>query len=384
VQFELDIVEDAIRREAAAAADALIPVAAEADDSSVIHGGVLDVLRRSRLCDLVVPTEYGGRFERVNPVAVALVREQLMYQSCAADLLFVMQGIGSYALSLAGAEEVRRRWLPRVARLEAIAAFCLSEDGAGSDAKAMTTSIVEIGGQLVINGEKTFISNGGAADIYTVIGREGDGFSMALVPAATNGLVTSPTPELIAPHVLGTVRFDDVQVPVTHRIGAPGRGFDLTLSTLTCFRVSVGAAAVGLGQAALDEMVRHASTREQFGRPISRLGPVAQMIARAWAEVESARLLAYRAATIARDRPEEALPYASMAKVEGTEMASRVVDLGMQVMGRWGLIRGSRMERLYRASRPMRIYEGATEVLRMGISRALCDASTTPDRLLRS
>lgn len=376
MNFDLDDHYRTIQAEAAALAAEVEPYAVEADEASAPHPEVLRLLRGSRLCELVVPAAYGGRTQNVDPLSVVLVREQLMATSTHADSLFAMQGIGSYALTVAGDPTLQQHWLPRVATLDAIAGFALTEDGAGSDARAVATTIDQDGDELVVDGEKSFISNGGHAAFYLVIGKEGDDHSMVLVPADTAGVTTEPTPDIIAPHILATVRFDGARVPVDHRIGDRGRGFALALATLSVFRTSVAGAAVGLAQAALDEMVRHARTREQFGRPLAKLGPVAQMLASCWADVESARLLTYRAATIARDEPRKALPHASMAKVTATETAARVVDAGVQIMGRWGLIRDSKMERLYRAHRPMRIYEGATEVLRLGIAEALVAEST--------
>jgi acyl-CoA dehydrogenase len=381
VNFELDDHYRSIQEQARAAARAIEPFAVEADEFLEPHPQVVEVLRGSRLCELVVPATFGGRHKSVDPLAVALVREQLMTVSTHADSLFALQGIGSYALVVAGSDAMQQRWLPGVASLEVIAGFALTEEGAGSDAKAMTTVIAEDGDEVVVNGEKTFISNGGHAGFYTVVGVEAGGFSTVLVPGDAPGLETEPTPNIMAPHILGTLRFDDVRLPADHRIGEKGRGFANVLATLAVFRTSVAAAAVGLAQTALDEMTRHARHREQFGRPLAKLGPIAQMLATAWADVESARLLTYRAATIARDDPDRSLPHASMAKVTATETATRVVDIGVQVMGRWGLIRDSRMERLYRANRPMRIYEGATEVLRLGIAQALVQQSADADEV---
>ena len=191
------------------------------------------------------------------------------------------------------------------------------------------------------------------------------------MPADTPGLTTSPAPELGAPHVLGNVSFADVRVPSSARLGLPGQGLKPVLSTLAVFRVSVAAAAVGLAQVALDEATRHARERVQFGRPLLRLGPVAGLLADAWADVEATRLLTYRAAELAREDPLAHLEHSSLAKLAATEACTRVVDRCVQVSGRWGLIKDSRLERCHRQARPMRIYEGASEVLRLGIARQL-------------
>lgn len=206
-----------------------------------------------------------------------------------------------------------------------------------------------------------------------VFAREGDGFSMILVPADTEGVSVTPTPEIMAPHVMGEVIFDHVAIGNDARIGKAGDGMSLVLATLGVFRVSVAGAAVGLAQAALDEAVRHTSTRIQYGRPLNRLGAVAQMLADSWTEIEMARLITYRAAHLASKDSAASIHYSSMAKLGASEMASRVVDRCVQMMGRFGLIKGSKIERLYRQARPMRIYEGSSEVLRQSIARKLSE-----------
>lgn len=374
MSFELgpDYLE--IRRRAQELARSIEPLAAEADECSTVHAGVLDALRSSGLTGLMVPVEYGGSTKRIDPLAICIVREVLMGTSSHADSLFALQGIGSYAITVAGTPEQRATWLPRVATADALAALAITEPQAGSDVKNVSTTIVSKNGRLRVNGSKSFISNGLSAAFFEVFAKEEDGrFSMVLVPADTPGVTVTPTPEVIAPHVLGEVRFDDVVLPEQARLGPPGQGLDLVLATLGVFRVSVAGAAVGLAQAALEEAVRHTKTRVQFGRPLARHGPVAQMLADCWTEIEMARLLTYRAASLAANDPAAALPYSSMAKLAATEMASRVVDRCVQVMGRFGLVRHSKIERLYRQARPMRIYEGASEVLRLGIARQLTE-----------
>ena len=363
----------ALQQEARDVAARLEPVAAAADDSNEVHPEVLSILRQSNLMNLMVPAAYGGRHEQVDPFAVCIVREVLMATCSHADSLFALQGIGSLAIGRVGSPEQREQWLPKVATGEVLAALALTEPVAGSDLKGITTTIVTRGDELVISGHKSFISNAGAAGFYTVLAREPQGLSLVLVPADADGVASSPAPELIAPHVLGDVIFDDVVVSSAARLGEPGRGLDSVLATLAVFRVSVAGAAVGLAQAALEEATRHARTREQFGRPLARLGPVASLLADSWADVAGARLLTYRAAELAGQDPLGHLEHSSLAKLAATEAACRVVDRCVQVMGRWGLIRGSKIERCYRQARPMRIYEGASEVLRLGISRRLCD-----------
>ena len=369
--MELGSEHQAIRDKAEALARSLASEAATADEMNQPHDGMRRALAESGLPRLVVPAAYGGLRDEVDTLAITLVREALMKTSAHLDSLFCMQGIGSFALIRGGSEELRRRWLPRVAAMEALAALALTEDEAGSDLKAVSTTITQQGDELVIRGAKSWISNAGWADFYCVLGREGDGYSMALVPADRPGLSTRPTPTIMAPHLLGDIVFDDVRVPVTHRLGAPGKGFSLVFATLGTFRVTVAGAAVGLAQAALDEAVRHARERRQFGRPLAEIGAVGQLLARSWAELEAARVFTYHAAARAAMDPRSALDVSSMAKVVATETAGRVVDRCVQVMGRSGLVRGSVIERCYRAARPMRIYEGASEVVLDSLARQL-------------
>ena len=373
MNFELDPKYLEIQQQAREFAQSIEPLAEEADESSEVHAGVLAALQNSGLSELMVTTEYGGRFERLDPLAICVVREVLMATSAHADSLFALQGIGSYAVTVAGSPDQRAAWLPRVASTESLAALALTESDAGSDLKAVSTEIVATSDGLLLNGSKSFISNGGSAAFYVVFAKEASGFSMVLVPSETAGISVTPTPELIAPHVLGEIHFEDVALPADARLGEPGQGLDLVLATLGVFRVSVAGAAVGLAQAALEEAVRHTRTRIQFGRPLARLGPVAQMLADCWTEIEQARLLTYRAASLAKIDPGANLHHSSMAKLAASEMASRVVDRCVQMMGRFGLIRNSKIERLYRQARPMRIYEGASEVLRLGIARQLTE-----------
>lgn len=349
------------------------PFAVEADRLSTLHEPTRKALAESGLAALTVPRDYGGEREEVDPLAVCVVREVLMETSAHLDETFAMQGIGSYALATVGSEEQRREWLPKVARVEAIAALALTEPETGSDLRNISTALVEEGDELVLDGRKAFISNANAADYFLVMAREGEGFTLALVPGGLPGIEVRELDELIAPHVIADVDFNRVRLPADSRVGAAGRGFDAVLGTLAVFRASVAGAAVGLAHAALETAVAHATTREQFGRPLAKLGAVEQMLAESWTELEMARLLTYRAAALARDNPPlQTLAHSSMAKLGATEAAGRVVDRAVQVMGRFGLVRDSKIERLYRAARPMRVYEGATEVLRQSVARELC------------
>jgi acyl-CoA dehydrogenase len=373
--FELDDTYRALQAEAVAVARSVEPFAAEADECLTVHEPTLDVLRESGLLKLVVPSAFGGTSEHVDPLAICIVREALMAVSTHLDSLFALQGIGSYPISAAGSETQRTEWLPRIATGEILPAFALTEPDAGSDLRSITSTVREEDGKLVLDGCKSFISNAGVAAFYVVLAREEAGLSLVLAPTGTPGVAVRPGPKLIAPHIIGEVVFNDVGLPPDARIGAPGQGIAVALQTLAIFRASVAGAAVGLAQAALDEAVRHTLKRQQFGRPLIELGAVGQLLVDSWAEIEMARLLAYRSAERARTDPANALADASLAKLAATEAASRVVDRCVQTMGRFGLVRGSRMERFYRAARPMRIYEGASETLRVGLARDLAARS---------
>jgi acyl-CoA dehydrogenase len=375
--FELPGRYREIQREARTLADSVGDIVAEADESDGVHPETRARLAASGLSSLMVPAEFGGRSETVDSLAVTVVREALASASGHLDSLFAMQGIGSFAIGRGGGVALRERWLPAIGRLEAVPALALTEPHIGSDLKALTTTIEESGGSLILNGVKSFITNAGDADVYCVLGREGDGYSLVALPSDTEGLSTQRPHQIIAPHVLGDVTMERVTVPRENRIGAAGDGFSLVLATLATFRVSVAGAAVGLAQAALDEAVRHSDNREAFGVRLSRLGSVPQQLAMAWTEIEMARALTYRAAAAAARDPLGNLHLSSMAKVGATEVAGRVVDRAVQIMGRFGLTRGTAIERLYREARPMRIYEGATEVICDSLARQLLKESRT-------
>jgi len=372
VSFELPQRYQQLREQALALADSVAERAAEADDSMTADPVMRKALAESGLTALAVPRAHGGTDEKVDSLAMTVVREALMGTSAHLDGLFGMQGIGSLALSVAGSEELKQTWLPRVARLDAIAALALTEPDVGSDLRSVTTTIsAGADSSVAVSGHKSFITNAGDAAFYTVLGREDDGYSLVLVPADAPGVLVERGPKLIAPHILGEVRFDDVRLPANHRVGAPGEAFKLVLATLATFRVSVAGAAVGLAQAALDEAVRHTTGRRQFGSALAELGPIPQLLGTSWLEIEQARLLTYQAASRAAADPLGNLHLSSMAKVAATEAAGRVTDRAVQMMGRFGLITGSKIERLYRNARPMRIYEGGNEVLLGQLGRKL-------------
>lgn len=367
----LDPRYDAIRAEARGIAQSLAPYAAEADELDVVHEPMREAVRASGLGRFVVPAAYGGESDVLDPLAIAIVREEFAAVSAHLDSLYGMQGVGSYSLAIGGSDELKAEWLPKVCTLDAIAAIALTEPEIGSDLRGVTTTIREDGDELVISGVKSFITNAPVASFFSVLAREDDGYSMAFVPADTPGVSVSSGPDLIAPHIIGEVRFDDVRVPRGNRIGDAGTAFKLMLQTLAVFRVTVAAASLGIGRAALEEAVKHATTREQFGKPLLAVGSVSQKLALSWAELEAARAMTYKAAAQAASNPLAHIADTSMAKIISTETAGRIADRAVQTMGRFGLVRGSDIERHYRNSRPGRIYEGSTEVLLDSLARQL-------------
>jgi acyl-CoA dehydrogenase len=386
VLFELPERHRDLQEEARALAVSVRDVVERADEADSVDPDVRQRLRDSGLTAVTVPEEYGGRFAAVDSLAVTVIREQLARESAHLDSLFAMQGIGSYAIAVAGSDPVRKRWLPAVGTLDAIAALALTEPAVGSDLKAITTKIARDGDELIVTGRKSFITNAGDAAFYCVLGREDEGYSLVLVPADNDRLSIEHPHQILAPHILGDVLLDGARVPADHRIGEPGAGFSLALATLATFRVSVAGAAVGLADAALEEAVRHTAGRSQFGQPLARIGAVPAALAASWTDIEMARALTYRAAAAATRDARGALHLSSLAKVGATEAAGRVVDRCVQVMGRFGLVRGSKIERLYREARPMRIYEGATEVIYDSLAKQLVrnvPASEQPSRRAR-
>lgn len=310
--------------------------------------------------------------------ALCLCRAALAYRSPLYDLMFVMQGLGSHAVALAGSEAQRRSYLPAVVSGDAIAALALTEPEAGSDLSAIRTRARRDGsGDYVIDGEKTFISNAGLATHYVLYARTDDhpkkGLTAFLLPADTPGVRTEPLALLCDDHPIGRVLLDGARLPETARIGAEGQGLSLALGTLEVFRPSVGAAAVGMARRALDESVQRVQARVQFGQPLAAFQATQLALAEMATDCEAAALLVMHAAARI-DAGAPGLPASAMAKLYATEAAQRVVDRALQLHGGSGLVRGSVIERLYRDVRALRIYEGTSEIQKLVIARALLTA----------
>jgi alkylation response protein AidB-like acyl-CoA dehydrogenase len=327
-----------------------------------------------------VPADYGGALHELDSRALCLIRERLAYHDGLADFAFAMQGLGSGAITLYGSEELKRRYLFKVAAGEWIAAFALSEPESGSDAAALTTSATHDGDSYVLNGCKTWISNGGIADFYTVFARTepiqgAKGISAFLVHADTPGLHIAERIEVIAPHPLATLRFEDCHVPASHMLGAPGEGFKVAMQTLDIFRASVAAAAVGFARRALDEALNHAQQRKMFGQTLADFQMTQAKLADMATAIEAASLLTYKAAWLRDVKGVPTTKEAAMAKMAATESAQQVIDAAVQMFGGLGVKRGNIVERLYREIRALRIYEGATEVQKLIIAKSLLKES---------
>jgi acyl-CoA dehydrogenase len=309
--------------------------------------------------------------------ALCLIREALAYSSALADLAFVMQGLGTYAISQAAPEHVRDFWLARAAEGRAIAAFALTEPDAGSDVAAIKTTARRDGDTYVIDGRKRFISNAGVADFYTVFARTGthdDGraqLSAFVVGAKMPGFALVESSPMLSEHPIGEIEFKNCRVPAEDMVGGEGDGFLLAMRTLDTFRASVGAAACGMARRALDESLRYASSRKQFGRLLAEHQLIQEKLADMVTELDAARLLVYRAAYLKDTGDGRVTREASEAKLFATEAACRIVDSAVQIHGGSGLLRGSVVERLYRDVRALRIYEGTSEIQKLIIASQL-------------
>ena len=359
-----------------------------AEHLALAHGADVDGACRALVAQLgeagwlrhaVGGRDYGGALDVIDTRAICLIRETLARHAGLADFAFAMQGLGSGAIALFGSEEQKARYLPRVAAGRAIAAFALSEPEAGSDVAAMACAARRDGDadgdDYVLDGEKTWISNGGIADFYVVFARTGEaegarGISAFIVDADTPGLGIAERIEVIAPHPLARLRFEGCRVPASHRLGAGGQGFKVAMATLDVFRTSVAAAALGFARRALDEALDRAASRRMFGKTLADFQITQARLADMATKIDAAALLTYRAAW-ERDRGQRVTRAAAMAKLTATENAQQVIDAAVQVFGGLGVVSGQPVETLYREIRALRIYEGASEVQQLIIAREL-------------
>jgi acyl-CoA dehydrogenase len=323
-----------------------------------------------------VPAAFGGAEtalvgpETVSVRALCAAREELAYCSGVIDLAFIMQGLGSYSIAISGNESLAADFLPSVASGEKIAAFAVTEQGAGSSLGEVQTTATREGEDWLLTGVKTFISNAGVADRYSVLARTGeDETTMFSVPSEG---VHIERFEVMAPHPIGEVHLEGVRVPDTARLGELGSGLKLALSTLQRFRTSVAAAACGFAQRALDESVSHLSNREQFGRPLSKFQGLRFDVAEMDARLRAAQLLVEEAASVL-DEGADATSEVARAKLIATETAGWICDRAVQLHGGLGVKKGSVVERLYREERALRIYEGTSEIQKLILAKEIFD-----------
>ncbi|HEX9945960.1 MAG TPA: acyl-CoA dehydrogenase family protein [Allosphingosinicella sp.] len=322
-----------------------------------------------------VPAAQGGVHEALDVRSLALIRETLARHSGLADFAFAMQGLGSGTVSLFGTEAQKADYLPAVARGEKIAAFALTEPESGSDVASIETAAQEAEGGYVVNGAKTFISNGGIADYYVLFARTGEaagakGISAFVVDRGTPGLDDGERIEVIAPHPLATLRFSNMRLPASALLGERGRGFAQAMATLDVFRTTVGAAALGFARRALDEATRRALTRQLGAGTLADNAITQSKLAEMVLDVETSALLVYRAAWLRDVKGRRNSREAALAKLHATDGAQSVIDKAVQMFGGLGVTRGIAVERLYREIRALRIYEGASEVQKVVIARA--------------
>ena len=319
-----------------------------------------------------VTSPYGGISETLDVRSLCVIRETLASYSGIADFVFALQGLGAGPITLFGSDELKRRYLPRIATGEAIAAFAISEADAGSDVGSMRTTATRDGDSYVIDGEKSWISNAGIADFYIVFCRlkeAENGKHVALVvDASTAGLTVTARGDITAPHSIGTVSFTDCRVPATCVVGVPGKGMSVALGTLDVFRATVGAAALGFARRALDETLSHVTDRKVFGARLADMQLTQARIAAMATDIDASALLIYRAAWAHDCRAQRVTREAAMAKWFATEAAQRTVDSAVQLLGGRGVVAGATVERLYREVRALRIYEGTSEIQQLVIA----------------
>lgn len=354
---------------------------AQARLTNRVHAGDVDALCRDIVRDLgqagwlrwCVPAAGGGALPQVDSRSVCIARQTLGFYDGLADFAFAMQGLGSGPISLFGSEQMQAQYLPAVAQGKAIAAFALSEPDAGSDVAAMTTRATREGNHYRLNGVKTWISNAGIADFYTVFAQtdndDASGVSAFVVDANTAGLRVSERFDVCAPHPIGTITFEDCVIPASQRLAEPGRGFKVAMQTLDVFRASVGAAALGLAQAAADMGIKRAQARPMFGATLMDQQITQAAIGQMYTDIDAAALLVYRAAWQRDVLGQRTTRSAAMAKLFATEAAQRVIDRNVQLHGGLGVKVGHPAEMLYREIRALRIYEGATEVQQVVVAR---------------
>jgi len=357
-------------------AESNLLVVTQSDDLESHARSLVQRLGAAGFLKHTVARQFGGVREKVAARDLCILREELARGDALADTMFALQALGSYPITLAGSATQKQNYLPRVASGDAIAAFAITEPEAGSDVAALQTTAVRQGKQFTLNGTKRFISNAGIADFYVVFAstepaKKAKGVSAFIVDAETSNLNVTEKTKLLSPHPIGVLEFTDCMVAEAALLGAEGAGLQIALETLDLLRCSVGAAAVGFAQRALEEAIQYSKTRRQFGRAIGEFQGIEFKLAEMATELEAARLLVYQAAWAHDCGNSDSKQKSSMAKFYATEAAQRIVDQALQIHGGSGLVAGSIMERLYRDVRALRIYEGTSEIQKLVIARGL-------------
>jgi acyl-CoA dehydrogenase len=367
----------ALREEAEVFARSIAPALIDHRDVDGAVRRLVATLGETGLLRFAVTAPFGGAAATLDVRALCLIRETLAYEAGLADFAFAMQGLGCGPITLFGDEAQKQHFLPQVAAGRAIAAFALSEPEAGSDVAALALTATPDGPNHVrLDGEKTWISNGGIADFYSVFGRSGEGpgvkgLSAFVVEAGAPGFAIGERLRTIAPHPLARLHFSGCRVPLAQRIGGPGEGFKIAMATLDVFRSTVGAAALGLARRALDETLARVTKRHLFGGPMAEMPAVQGHLADMGLDVDAAALMVYRAAWTKDRGAARVSREAALAKLLGTEAASRVIDIAVQLHGGEGVRTGSKVEELYREVRALRIYEGASDVQKVIVARQM-------------
>ena len=377
MDFRYNRQEESLRKKVRKfAEEKLLPIAAEVDERSETSWEVVNLLAKEGLFRYLMPEEYGGT--GIRPLQICIIREELARASIQASDIFIMSELGGYPIVRFGSEEQKQKYLPSLAKGEKIGSYALTEPKAGSDVGNIETTAIFEDGFYILNGRKCWATNAGTAEVCTIYAKTNPsvgsrGISAFIVDTRNkqSGL-NCQVMEWMGPGAEYELIFENFHIPKEDLLGEEGRGMRIALTSLDLCRTTVGAHAVGLAQAAYEEALKYAQLRKVFGRPLIEFQVTQFKLADMVTNIQAARLLVYQAASMTQLGEEgKIIGRASMAKLFATEMAQRVVDEALQIHGGIGLIRGSRMERLYRAVRAPRIYEGTSEIQRLTIARAI-------------
>lgn len=349
----------------------LAEIAKKFGETTDVPSSMIKAMAQNGFFKYLIPYEFGGK--GIKAINICIIREEISKVYVHADVTFAMQGLGSYPIVISGSETQKKRYLERIGNGEILTTFALTEPEAGSDVSSITTLAEKTSEGYIINGKKRFISNGNCANIAIIFARTAkkNEISAFILEKGIQGFKIPKRIELISPHDIVEFQFENCQIPFDFLLGSEGEGFEIAMKTLDLFRMSVGAAAVGLAQAALDAAVEYSKKRTQFGKPISKFQAISFKLAEMATDIDAARLLVYRSAWMRDQGIGDFTKEASMAKFFATEVAQKVIDQALQIFGGLGVTKGNIAERLYREVRAMRIYEGTTEIQKLIIGNKL-------------